>query len=113
VYDCSRVFLLKYHPYRRVTSTLNGKPERTQILEIITLGDWNRAYETEKEKEIAELFDSNRVPMFEYPKFFDTYFEKMPIGMKSVITLNCTRHAYLASGHLTCYLFQAITEQLF
>jgi hypothetical protein len=22
-----------------------------------------------------------------------------------VITLNCTRHAYLESGHLTCYLF--------
>jgi hypothetical protein len=31
----------------------------------------------------------------------------------TVITLNCTRHAYLASSHLTCYLFQAITEQLF
>jgi hypothetical protein len=28
-----------------------------------------------------------------------------------VITLNFTRHAYVASSHLTYYLFQAITEQ--
>jgi hypothetical protein len=32
---------------------------------------------------------------------------------RCVINLNCTRHAYLASGHLTCYFFQGIIEQLF
>jgi hypothetical protein len=31
----------------------------------------------------------------------------------SVITLICTKHAYLASGHLIFLLFQATTKQLF
>jgi hypothetical protein len=43
---------------------------------------WNRANDTKKEKEMEELFDSNGEPMFDDPEFFDTYVEKMPIGMK-------------------------------
>jgi hypothetical protein len=35
------------------------------------------------------------------------------IELLCVITLNCTIHAYLASGHLTYYFFQANTKQLF
>ena len=41
----------------------------------------------EKEKEFAKLFDSNGEPMFDNPKFFDTYVEKMPIGMKKIYIL--------------------------
>jgi hypothetical protein len=51
-----RVFLLEDHPYRRETSTFNGKLERTWRPKIMTLIDWLRAYEIEKEKEIVELF---------------------------------------------------------
>ena len=39
-------------------------------------------YGIEKEKEMEELVDSNGEPMFDDPEFFDTYVEKMPIGMK-------------------------------
>jgi hypothetical protein len=53
VYDCSRVFLPEEHPYRRETSTFNGKPERTQRPAIMTPTEWLRAYEREKEKEFA------------------------------------------------------------
>jgi hypothetical protein len=53
VYDCSRVFLLEQHPYIRETSTFNGKPERPQRPAIMTLAEWLRAYEREKEKEIT------------------------------------------------------------
>jgi hypothetical protein len=42
MYDCLKVFLQEDHPYRRVASTFNGKPERTQRLEIMTPIDWNR-----------------------------------------------------------------------
>jgi hypothetical protein len=43
---------------------------------------WNRSYGTKKEKEMVELFYSNGEPMFDDPEFFDTYVEKMTIGMK-------------------------------
>ena len=82
VYDYSRVFLLEDHLYRRVVSSLNGKPKRTQRPEIITPIDWIREYEIKKEKEILELFDSNGEPLSNDPKFFDTYVEKMEIRMK-------------------------------
>jgi hypothetical protein len=82
MYDYSRVFLLEDHPYRRVAFNFNGKTNRTQIPKIIKMIDWIWEYGTEKEKEIEELFDSNGEPMFDYLEFFDTYAEKMPIGMK-------------------------------
>jgi hypothetical protein len=82
VYNFSRVFLPEQHPYRRETSTFNGKPERTQRPAIMTPTKWLRAYEREKEKDITEMFDSNGEPMFNDPKFFNTYVEKFPIGMK-------------------------------
>jgi hypothetical protein len=41
-----------------------------------------RAYDTKKEKEMVELIYSNGEPMFDDPKFFDTYVGKIPIGMK-------------------------------
>jgi hypothetical protein len=70
------------HPYRRVSFSFNGKPKRTRRLEIMTLTYWIRGYDTKKEKEMEELFDSNGEPMFDDPEFFDTYVEKIPIGMK-------------------------------
>jgi hypothetical protein len=36
----------------------------------------------EKEKDIKEMFDSNGEPMFNDPEFFDTYVEKLYVGMK-------------------------------
>jgi hypothetical protein len=48
----------------------------------MTPTDWNRAYAIEKEKEMAELVDSNGEPMFDEPTFFDTYVEKISIRMK-------------------------------
>ena len=59
VYDCSRVFRLEYHPYRRETYTFNAK--------LMTPTHWLKAYNREKKKEIAEMFDSNRKPMFDDP----------------------------------------------
>jgi hypothetical protein len=82
VYDCSRVFLLEDSPYRRVASTFNGKPKRTQRPEIMTPAYWIRAYDMEKEKKISEFFDSNGKPLFDDLEFFDTYGEKIQIGMK-------------------------------
>jgi hypothetical protein len=82
VYDCSRVFLPEDHPYRRVASIFNGKPERIWRPKIMRLTDWIRAYHIEKEKEMIELFDSNGEPVFDDPAFFDTYVEKMSIGLK-------------------------------
>ena len=81
-YNYSRVFLPEEHPYRRETSTLNGKQERTQRPPITTPAEWIREYEREKEKEFIELLNSNGEPMFDDPEFFDTYVEKFPIGMK-------------------------------
>jgi hypothetical protein len=82
MYDYSRVFLSEDHPYSRVASAFNGKPKRTYRPKIMTLVDWNRAYDTKKEKEMEELFNSNGEHMFDDTKFFDTYVEKIPIGMK-------------------------------
>jgi hypothetical protein len=65
VYDYSKVFLLEDHPYTRVTFAFNGKIERTQRPEIIKLKDWIREYDTEKEKEMVESFDSNGEPVFD------------------------------------------------
>ena len=47
----------------------------------MTLDDWLREYDKDKEKEIAQMFDSNREPMFNYLEFFDTQDEKMSEGM--------------------------------
>ena len=82
MYNYLRVFLRKDHPYRRVASTFNGKMKRNQRLETMIPIDWIRAYDTKKEKEFSKLFDSNGEPLFDDPKFFDTYEEKMSIGMK-------------------------------
>ena len=82
MYDFSRVFLLENNPYRRVASAFNGKPGRTEILEIMTLTDWIRAYDREKEKESVEMFNSNGEPMFDDPEFFMRV-EKIPVGMKN------------------------------
>ena len=57
MYEFSRVFLPKDHPYRRVASPFNGKPERSQRLETMTPTNWIRAYDIEKEKEFLEMFD--------------------------------------------------------
>ena len=65
----------------RVASSFNGKLERTQRREIMTPTYWISAYDT-KQKEFLELFDSNSEPLFNDPEFFDTYVEKIPIGMK-------------------------------
>ena len=48
----------------------------------MALAHYLRAYDTKKEKVIAKLFSSNVEPMFDDPEFFDTYAEKIPIGMK-------------------------------
>ena len=44
--------------------------------------EWIIENEREKEKEFVEMFNSNREPMLNDPKFFDTYVEKFAIGMK-------------------------------
>jgi len=43
---------------------------------------WIKAYDTEKEKEMPDLFDSNGEPVFDDSEFFDIYVEKIPIRMK-------------------------------
>ena len=47
---------------------------------IMTSTDWLRAYDRQKEKEIANMFKSNGGPMFNDPEFFDTYDEKCSKG---------------------------------
>jgi hypothetical protein len=49
VYDFSKVFLPEQHPYKRETSSFNGKPERTQRPAIMTPTKWIREYEREGE----------------------------------------------------------------
>ena len=86
MYKLYRVFILEIHPYRRITFAFNGKPKRTQTPRIMTSYDQLRAYDSEKEKEIAKMFDSNgepifdsnEEPMFDVFKLFDTYDEKIP-----------------------------------
>jgi hypothetical protein len=114
VYNCSRVFLLEDHPYRRVASTFNGKPERTWRPEIMTPTNWNRAYDT-KEKEMEKLFDSNGEPMFYDPKCFDTYVEKIPIGMKrKSIFYELPYWEHLKIGHLVdpMHIFKNVSSSL-
>ena len=41
-----------------------------------------RAYGKKKEKQIAEMFDSNGEPIFDDLELFNAYVEKIPIGMK-------------------------------
>jgi hypothetical protein len=82
VYNCSMVFLLEYHPHIRVASDFNGTYERTQRPKTMTYAYWNREYDTKKDKEMVELFDSNGETMFDEPECFDTYIEKIPIGME-------------------------------
>ena len=48
----------------------------------MTLVKCLKASAREKKKEDKEIFDSNGEPMFDDPEFFDTYVEKIPIGMK-------------------------------
>ena len=82
MYDFCRVFLLEKHPYRRLASTFNGKPERTQMPKIMTPTNYLREYDREKEKEIVDMFNSNEETMFDDHEFFNTYVVKIPIGMK-------------------------------
>ena len=72
MYKFSRVYLPENHPYRRATFSFNGKPERMKRPDILSSMDWLMAYNIEKEKEIAYMFDSNGEPMFDDPNFFDT-----------------------------------------
>ena len=46
------------------------------------LVDWIRAYDIEKGKKFLGFFYSNGKPLFNDPKFFDTYVEKIPTRMK-------------------------------
>jgi hypothetical protein len=53
------------------------------------------------EKEMAELVDSNGEPMFDDLEFFDTYVEKIPIGMKRKYVFNEVPYwEHLNIGHL-------------
>ena len=48
----------------------------------MTPTNWMKAYDTKKEKGFSKMFDSNAKPLINDFEFFDTYEEKMPIGMK-------------------------------
>jgi hypothetical protein len=47
----------------------------------LSLENWIRAY-NKQEKETIELIKSNGEPMFDDPKFSNTYVEKIPIMME-------------------------------
>jgi hypothetical protein len=50
---------------------------------------------------MEKLFDSNGEPMFDDPKFFDTYVEKIPIGMKmKSVVYEIPYWEHLKIGHL-------------
>ena len=96
-----RAFFPKNHPYRRATYAFNGKLERTQTPKIMTSTDQLRDYDREKEKEITEIFDSNGEPMFDDPRFFDTYDEKNPEGMnKKSIFYELPYQEHIKIAHL-------------
>ena len=80
MYDCSKAFLLEDHPYRRVASDFNGKPERTQRPKIMTPTNYIRAYDIENEKEFVELFDSNGEPLFNDLEFLTPMLRKCQLG---------------------------------
>jgi hypothetical protein len=62
---------------------------------------WTREYDKEKEKEMIKLFDSNGETMFDDPDFFDTYVEKIPIGMKKKsVFCELPYWEHLKIGHL-------------
>ena len=42
----------------------------------------HKEYETKKENKVAELFNSIGEPMFDDPECFNTYVEKIPIGIR-------------------------------
>jgi hypothetical protein len=109
------ILLLKYHPYRRVVYVFNGKLERTQRPKIMTLIYWIRAYDTKKEKEMEELFDTNGEPMFDDPEFFDTLVEKMSIGMKrKFVFYELPYWEHLKIGHLLdpMHIFKNVSSSL-
>jgi hypothetical protein len=115
VYDYSRVFLPEDHTYRRVAYDFNDKLERTRRLEIMTPADWNRAYDIEKEKEMEKLFDSYGEPVFYDPKFFDTYVEKIIIGMKrKYVFYELPYWEHLNIGHLldTMHILKKVSYSL-
>ena len=47
---------------------------------IMATNDSIRAYDRNKEKEITEMFHSNGEPMFNDPRFFETYDKRIPEG---------------------------------
>ena len=81
----------------------------------MTLTEWLRAYEREKEKEFIEMFDSNGEPMFDDPYFFETDVEKFPIGMKrKYIFYNLPYWEHLKIAHLLdpMHIFKNVSSSL-
>ena len=81
----------------------------------MTLAHWLREYDKEKEKEIAQMFDSNGEPMFDDPEFFDTYDEIMPKGMnKRSIFYELAYWEHLKITHLLdpTHIFKNVTCSL-
>ena len=81
----------------------------------MTLAEWLRAHEREKEKEFIEMFDSNGEPMLDDPKFFDIYVEKFPIGMKrKSIFYNLPYWEHLKITHLLdpMHIFKNVSSSL-
>ena len=46
----------------------------------MTPTQWLRAYDIVKEKEIAQIFDSNGEPLFDDPEFLTPMLRKFPLG---------------------------------
>jgi hypothetical protein len=64
---------------------------------------------------MKELFDSNGEPMFDYPKFFDTYVDKMSIGMKrKYVFYELPYWELLKIGHLLdlMHIFKNVSSSL-
>ena len=81
----------------------------------MTLVEWLRAYEREKEKEFIEMFDSNGEPMFDDLEFFDTYVEKFSIRMKrKSIFYNLPYWEHIKITHLldTMRIFKNVSYSL-
>jgi len=108
-------FHLEEHPYRRETSTFNGKPERTLMPTIVTLVECIREYKREKEKEFSEIFYSNGDPMFDDLEFFDTYAKIFPIGMKrKYVFYELPYREHLKNSHLLyhMHIFKNVSPSL-
>jgi hypothetical protein len=113
VCKCSRVFLPKNHPCKRVASAFNGKIERR--LEIMTPTNWIRTCDTEKEKEMENLFDSNGELMFDDLEYFDTCVKKIPIRMKrKYVFYELPYWEHLKVGHLLdpMHIFKNVSYSL-